>query len=194
MNLKAQWLYNLEEVRRNNLFGPMQMKRDIYNRLHCETGPAFITPTVVCHYIEGRRHGVYADIWGTEMYYFRNILIPKKYATHPETLTVEGILTHPNTEVRYAGLEIYGYDRMEQEGSFKVLHIDKKKGSKLLQFSSKTLEVPITVVKVINSTPEPDGTRKPYFLRVPPEMKTCAEAVAWTFRKDEQRYNPDIET
>ena len=33
----------------------------------------------------------------------------------------------------------------------------------------------------MNSTPEPDGTRRTYFLRVPPQMRTAREAVAWTF-------------
>ena len=37
------------------------------------------------------------------------------------------------------------------------------------------------MVEVVNSTPEPDGSRKTYFLRVPPTIGTAREAVAWTF-------------
>ena len=194
LNKRAQWLYNLEELRRNQPFGPIQRKLDVNGKLHCETGPAYISPTVLAHYIEGRRHGEYCDVWGTRIHYFRGILIPSKYATNPEQLTVKEILSHPNTEVRYAGLEIYGYDRMLEEGEFKLVHHDKKTQAKLLQFKGEGLEEPITVVMVYNSTPEPDGTVKKYFLSVPPNMKTCAEAIAWTFRKDPKDYHPDIET
>ena len=37
------------------------------------------------------------------------------------------------------------------------------------------------LVEVLNATAEQDGTRKTYFLRVPPTVRTAREAVAWTF-------------
>ena len=37
------------------------------------------------------------------------------------------------------------------------------------------------MVEVLNSTPEPDGSRKTYFLRVPPDTQTARQGVAWTF-------------
>ena len=194
LNKKAQWLYNLEELRRTHPFGPLQIKRDAYGNLHCETGPAYISPTAICHYIEGRRHGASIDIWGTTVYYYRGVMIPNHYATHPEQLTIEEILTNSNTEVRYAGLEIYGYDRMMEERQFELLHHDKKTNAKLLQFKHKGLEDPLTIVMVFNSTPENNGVHKRYFLMVPPTMKTCSEAIAWTFRKTDDDYHPDVET
>lgn len=36
-------------------------------------------------------------------------------------------------------------------------------------------------VEVVNSTPEPDGSFRRYFLRVPPHTKTARAAVAWSF-------------
>jgi hypothetical protein len=50
------------------------------------------------------------------------------------------------------------------------------------------------MVRVKNSTPEPDGTYKEYFLRVPPTIKTAREAVAWTFEMDENEYKPKFES
>lgn len=43
------------------------------------------------------------------------------------------------------------------------------------------------VLRVWNSTPESDGKRKSYYLRVPPHIRTAKEARAWTFgmRQDE---------
>jgi hypothetical protein len=48
------------------------------------------------------------------------------------------------------------------------------------------------VVKVVNSTPEPDGSFKDYLLRVPPDIRTPREAVAWTFATDD--YRPAVQT
>jgi hypothetical protein len=43
-------------------------------------------------------------------------------------------------------------------------------------------------VEVVNGTPEPDGSRQHYFLRVPSSMRTAREAVAWTYGISEQEY------
>ena len=53
---------------------------------------------------------------------------------------------------------------------------------------------PLVMVKVVNSTPEPDGTFKDYFLRVPPTIKRAREAVAWTFDVPEEEYAPLVQT
>jgi hypothetical protein len=52
----------------------------------------------------------------------------------------------------------------------------------------------MVMVKVVNSTPEADGSMKDYFLRVPPTITTARGAVAWTFSKTETEYEPAIET
>jgi hypothetical protein len=49
-------------------------------------------------------------------------------------------------------------------------------------------------VKVKNSTAEPDGTFKDYFIRVPPITKTPQEGIAWTFGLDGKTYAPEIQT
>ena len=53
---------------------------------------------------------------------------------------------------------------------------------------------PLVMVRVINSTPEPDGTNKRYMLRVPPTIKTAREAVAWTFGMSPETYAPEMES
>ncbi len=59
------------------------------------------------------------------------------------------------------------------------------------------IEVPgdedICVVKVLNATPEPDGTFRDYYLRVPPDVESAREAVAWTFDAEED-YGPVVQT
>jgi uncharacterized protein DUF6745 len=41
---------------------------------------------------------------------------------------------------------------------------------------------------VINATPETDGTRKHFFLQVPPNLRTPREAVAWTYGMRPEAY------
>ena len=53
---------------------------------------------------------------------------------------------------------------------------------------------PLVMVKVRNATPESDGSVKDYWLRVPPTMRTAAEAVAWTFARKTGDYRPQVET
>ena len=38
------------------------------------------------------------------------------------------------------------------------------------------------------------STKRQYFLRVPPEMRTAREAVAWSFGIDPDDYVPAVET
>lgn len=65
---------------------------------------------------------------------------------------------------------------------------------KVFTSSDSLTDEPLVVVMVDNSTPEPDGTRQRFFLRVPPNVRTAREAVAWTFGLDEDDYNPAIES
>ena len=53
---------------------------------------------------------------------------------------------------------------------------------------------PIVMIEVVNRTREPDGSFKRYWVRVPPEMGTAREAVAWTFNMPASQYAPEIET
>ena len=51
----------------------------------------------------------------------------------------------------------------------------------------------VTMLEVVNSTPEPDGSFKHYFLRVP-RLGTARDAAAWTFGMTADDYGPIIET
>ena len=55
----------------------------------------------------------------------------------------------------------------------------------------KAKEIPPLRLKA----PEPDGTYRRYFLRVPPRMRTARQAVAWTFGVDRAKdYSVAFET
>ena len=50
------------------------------------------------------------------------------------------------------------------------------------------------MVKVVNSTPEADGSFKDYWLRVPPTITTAHAAVAWSFSETPASYAPEVQT
>jgi hypothetical protein len=75
-------------------------------------------------------------------------------------------------------LDRFGWDRYLIESGAKPIH-QSERGT--LYRSEIPDDEPLVMVKVTNSTPEPDGHFKDYFLRVPPTIKTADEAVAWTF-------------
>jgi hypothetical protein len=52
----------------------------------------------------------------------------------------------------------------------------------------------LVMVEVVNSTAEPDGTFRVYWLRVPPWVRTARQGVAWTFDLTEETYRPLVET
>ena len=165
-------------------------------RLHADAEPAWRSPTRIIWYKDGRKHGVDADIHGSIHYYYENIRIPPKYhqaMSNPELLDVEEVLSHSNQEVRYVGMKIVGFDRVMSHKKTKIIHKDQKTDQVLFQISG-IFDEPIRYVRVWNSTAELDGSFKPYYLCVPPEVKTCKEAVAWTFRMTADEYLPSQET
>ncbi len=180
------------------LHGQRIESRNAEGQLHCEDGPALRTFTFVAYYIDGQRHGPIADIYGSLAYFYKNMRVPQKFHLHPEQLTFEEIITHPNAEVRRAGCEIYGFERMIDEGKFELINADDETKAKLFKAHiSADGEEPeeLTIVRVIDGTPHPKtGVCKEYILPVPHRMKTCKEAIAWTFYKDEEEYAPAVET
>ena len=50
----------------------------------------------------------------------------------------------------------------------------------------------LVMVELVNSTAEPDGTRKIYLERVPPTMRTAREAIAWQCGTDDDPLDPAL--
>jgi hypothetical protein len=187
------WIARLNWFKDEYPFGPIQKFTNEEGRLHRDDGPAYITPTRITWYKDGRKHGMDADKYGSLFYYYENIRVPPHYITNPESLTLQEVLAHVNTEVRFVGMKIVGMDKVMNDKKTKIIHRDEEKGQVLFQIKG-IFQDPVCYVKVVNSTQEPDGTFKDYYLCVPPDVKTCKQAVAWTFRLEEQEYQPEQET
>ena len=115
------WKARLDFFGKEFPFGKMQRIVNEEGNLHNDKGPALITPTRIIHYINGRKHGVDADIHGSINYYYENIRIPPHFFTKPESLTIKEVLGHSNAEVRYVGMRIIGMDKVMKHKKTKII-------------------------------------------------------------------------
>jgi hypothetical protein len=166
----AWWLDELNTL--NLVDFPLIFKVDEQQRLHCPDGPAI----------------VYQD--GTSGYAYHGIIMTKSHIERQ--FTAQDIFNEANTEVRRAMLDLYGYERLHKEGLLNELQRDE--AGRLYSLGSGPGRENMRLVGVRNSTSEPDGTHKIYFLRVPPWISRAKEGVAWTFNMSEDDYRPEKET
>ncbi len=132
---------------------------------------------------------VYAD--GYEVFSIEGILMPRKLIEQPESLSISDIAGAENAAVRRLMVDTFGVARYIQESGAELIQKDE---CGELYRKEMPHDEPILMVRVQNSTPEPDGTYKFYFLRVPPSLQTAREAIAWTFNLPVSDYGPAQET
>ena len=149
------------------------LQRDDRGRLHATNGPAV----------------AYPDGWA--IYAIHGVRVPEWIITSPAKLTAQAVIQESNTEIRRVMLERMGHEAFLAQAQAKPIHEDKR--GQLFQIPLNNDE-PLMVVKVRNSTPEPDGSVKDYVLRVPPTVKTASEAVAWSFGLEVKEYAPQMES
>jgi hypothetical protein len=152
---------------------PTQITVDSSNRLHNPHGPALL----------------YADefkVWALHGVVMEKVMI--KRLAH---LSARRIEMTRNVEQRRALMEFYGEARYLKETGARIVHRDD---FGTLYRKEEPEGEPLVMVKVVNSTPEPDGTYKDYFLRVPPTVHKAKDAVAWTFGLEPDIYAPQIQT
>jgi hypothetical protein len=134
---------------------------------------------------------------GAGLGFLHGVAVDMTLLTQP--LSFARVFNEPNAEIRRALIELYergDQGRFIRDADATALHLDYDKlghPRRLLRFELANDE-PYVAVEVTNSTPEPDGTHKRYYLRVPPNTRTCAEGVAWTFGMTEGEYSPDAES
>jgi hypothetical protein len=152
---------------------PSVINRDERGRLHCENAPSI----------------AYRDGW--KLYHVHGVLVPEYVIEHPIEITIPKIDAEQNAEVRRVMIDRYGKDRFLVDSGAEELHRDT---FGILYRKNLKDDEPMVVVKVKNSSPEPDGSIKDYWLRVHPDCKTAQEAVAWTFGLKEKEYRPAVES
>ncbi|MDX3473348.1 DUF6745 domain-containing protein [Streptomyces scabiei] len=148
---------------------PVELHRDEAGRLDRGDGPAL----------------AYAD--GFALHAWRGLPVPGAFLDGLGSLTPAEIRAEENAELRRVMLEFYGYDRYLEESGAQPVHRDE---TGVLWRIALPGDEDVVMVEVVNSTPEPDGTSRTYWLRVPPATTTAREGVAWTFGLSAEAYEP----
>jgi hypothetical protein len=152
---------------------PVELHFNRQMLLHNENGPAVR----------------YSD--GCKWYFINGIAVKKFIVEEPERISIEMIEFEMNVEIRRILVDRYGQQRYLVDSGATIIHQDE---AGVLYRKDVPRDEPLVMVKVINSTPEPDGSFKEYFLRVPPDLTTVRAAIAWTFDMQQDQYEPTMET
>jgi hypothetical protein len=162
---------------------PEVISVDVDGRLHASEGPA----------VRFRDGSALHSVHGVE--------VPARVIDEPEKITVEDVDSQWNAEVRRVLLDRMGLQRYLELAGAKPVHRDEtgvlwrrevmvERQRPDSQRPTLGLAHALAFVEVVNGTPEPDGTYKRYFLRVPPGLRTARAAVAWTYGLTEAQYVP----
>ncbi|MCE7079295.1 DUF6745 domain-containing protein [Streptomyces sp. ST2-7A] len=128
---------------------------------------------------------------GFALHAWRGMPVPAEFLAGLEGLTADRIAGEENAELRRVMLEHFGYDRYLREVGARPVHRDERGTLWRIDLPD---DEPVLMVEVVNSTPEPDGSHRVYWLRVPPRTSTAAEGVAWSFGVETAEYAPVAES
>jgi hypothetical protein len=150
---------------------PRLLRTDARARLHCADGPAL----------------QYPDGWSA--YVWKGSQVPAWAIEHPERITRSDLANTFEPLLRNCLIEIMTPESFIASGVPSRASQDETGvlWRKLWGFRGVTVGS-WTAVEVVNGTPEADGSRKRYVLRVPSRMRSAREAVAWTYGLTAQQY------
>ncbi len=190
---------------------PIKRENRLLARLQQDFGPFFYSnnnvavllerATYICLDEAGRVHNDCSPAisyrGSAKLYAWHGVAVAPHVIEQPHLIELREIMSEPNAEIRRVLIERYGWERYIEKTDARVM--DSSEAGTLLILPSPerdTQEAPeaIRVLRVQNSTPEQDGTRKNYFIRVPPDILTAKAAVAWSFGMSEKEYAPLLET
>lgn len=152
---------------------PEEVHLDEQGRLHAARGPAIRYP----------------DGWA--LWAWHGVRVPRAVIENPESLPAEDVLAEADVEVRRIMIDRVGHERLIRDGGARRVAEDE---SGILWRLDLADDEPLVCIEVTDATPGPDAAFRRYVLRVPPDVRTPREAVAWTFGVDTGEYRPAIET
>jgi hypothetical protein len=145
---------------------------------------------------QGRLHGwdgLPAVEWsgGRGLWFWRGVEMTDSAGRSPELVTPKRIAGWANAERRRVAIERIGLEGLRGLVAELVQEDDY---GRLWRTPMRIDGEPYVAVEVVNGTAEADGSRRRYFLRVPPETGSARAAVAWSFGMNAHEYNPLVET
>jgi hypothetical protein len=122
---------------------------------------------------------------GWSLHAWHGCLTPGWIIEHPDLITVPHIERAENAEVRRVMIERYGWERYIRDCGATVVDsvpmdhpIPGLRGARLLRKDLPGEPEPIVYLDMVNSTPEPDGTRRHYLERIKPHAYG-GDAARW---------------
>ncbi len=141
-------------------------------QFHCADGPALM----------------FRDGWG--IWAWHGLKVPRRVIEAPEGLTLWEIMGEEDVEIRRAMIEKVGAAQFLRKARAMLVHSDTDGAGQPRELLRVDLpnDEPLVMVHVTDPS-----TGREYYLRVPPAMTRCDQAVAWTFGVDLDEYHPLIE-
>lgn len=151
--------------------GPSEIHVNDQLQLHNDNGPAVV-------------FGDEYKVWALNRVLVTEDIVLRRFSA-------KDIDEQPNLEVRQLMLQRFGLERYVSESG---LHEIQRDEFGVLYKKDFADDESLVMVQVSNSTPEENGERREYFLRVPPNITTARQGIAWTFGLEELEYHPLIES
>jgi hypothetical protein len=132
-------------------------------------------------------------------WWLRGVRVQRFVVEDPQRITRAHIRGATTAAQRRVLIDQYGLLRYSIERGFKPVDHNPNfgatlyvKGGKPISYGGFTQRE--CIVELVNSTPEPDGSRRHFARRIPGHIQTAHEAVAWTFNLTLEQYNPVVQT
>ena len=143
-----------------------------------------------------------------DIYFWHGVFVQKSVICNPESITLQGIQSEKNAEVRRVLIERFGEVRYLEESGLEPIASDEKFGTIYTEIFNAGR--PICRLRVVNRSPESDGSYKTYWLPINPglyggdagRIPQAAAASTWRTTPGGKEllfecwkdYNPIIET
>ena len=132
----------------------------------------------------------------TRVYAWKGCVVPERFIVQRAATRPDDIRVVPDERVRRTLVDLYaythGHQRCMQDFGGVMMHED---ATGRLWCVNPDRRLPaaqpgdMKLVEVVNGTPEGDGSRKTYWLNVPPDMQSAQQAVAWTYGMTPEQYS-----
>jgi hypothetical protein len=150
---------------------PNLLRTDAGARLHCPDGPALRYP----------------DGWSVHAW--KGVEVPAWTIEHPDRITPDTVADAIDPVLRNCMIEIMTPERFVRGGGATRVSQDDTGILWRARWTHRGVTIGSwAAVEVVNGTADRDGSHRRYFLRVPSNMDTAREAVAWTYGLSAERY------
>lgn len=122
--------------------------------------------------------------WVIVAFCFRGHLVPESFVRR--AITLEEIAAEANDEIKRLLIERYGVERYLHDSGMTPIQTDD--WGTLYDLGTHK------VVRLVNTTPDEDGSFREYFRTVPSSCVSAHDAVSWSFGLTKEEYQPALQS